>query len=63
MRTARALTALMLVLGAPRLAGQQKPAPRPNQDTPQNAQTQRPPLHGKHWMAITGKPLGAPPAR
>ena len=25
-----------------------------------NAQrTQKPPLHGKHWMAITGKPLGA----
>jgi gamma-glutamyltranspeptidase/glutathione hydrolase len=22
-------------------------------------QTQKPPLHGKHWMAITGKPLGA----
>ncbi len=25
-----------------------------------NAQrTQKPPLHGRHWMAITGKPLGA----
>ena len=23
------------------------------------ARTQKPPLHGKHWMAITGKPLGA----
>lgn len=22
-------------------------------------QTQKPPLHAKHWMAITGKPLGA----
>jgi gamma-glutamyltranspeptidase/glutathione hydrolase len=22
-------------------------------------QTQKPPLHGKHWMAVTGKPLGA----
>jgi gamma-glutamyltranspeptidase / glutathione hydrolase len=22
-------------------------------------QTQKPPLHGKHWIAITGKPLGA----
>jgi gamma-glutamyltranspeptidase / glutathione hydrolase len=21
--------------------------------------TERPQLHGKHWMAITGKPLGA----
>ena len=23
------------------------------------ARTQKPPLHGKHWMAITGKPLAA----
>ncbi|WP_341837523.1 gamma-glutamyltransferase [Chitinophaga pollutisoli] len=22
-------------------------------------QTQKPPLHGRHWMAITGKPLAA----
>src|SRR6476660_6851869 len=22
-------------------------------------QTHKPPLHGKHWTAITGKPLGA----
>src|SRR6266545_5002281 len=22
-------------------------------------QTQKPPLHGRHWIAITGKPLGA----
>src|SRR6186997_599429 len=22
-------------------------------------QTQKPPLHGKHWMAVTGKPLAA----
>src|SRR5688572_22001660 len=21
--------------------------------------TQKPPLHGKHWMAVTGKPLAA----
>ena len=27
---------------------------------PASAQkTQKPPLHGSHWMAITGKPLGA----
>jgi gamma-glutamyltranspeptidase / glutathione hydrolase len=24
-----------------------------------DSQTQKPPLHGRHWMAITGKPLGA----
>ncbi|MFN0097313.1 MAG: gamma-glutamyltransferase family protein [Gemmatimonadaceae bacterium] len=23
------------------------------------ARTERPPLHGKHWVAVTGKPLGA----
>ena len=22
-------------------------------------QTQKPPLHGSHWMAVTGKPLAA----
>ena len=26
---------------------------------PRLSSTQKPPLHGKHWMAITGKPLGA----
>src|SRR5688572_33166325 len=31
----------------------------PTQDVPPPRQTQRPPLHGKHWVALTGKPLGA----
>lgn len=26
---------------------------------PRRGPTQKPPLHGRHWMAITGKPLGA----
>ena len=26
-------------------------------------QTEKPPLHAKHWIAITGKPLAPPPAR
>jgi len=26
---------------------------------PATARTAKPPLHGKHWMAITGKPLAA----
>ncbi len=26
---------------------------------PADARTQKPPLHGRHWIAITGKPLGA----
>jgi gamma-glutamyltranspeptidase/glutathione hydrolase len=32
---------------------------RANQDSMPPRNTQRPPLHGSHWMAITGKPLGA----
>jgi gamma-glutamyltranspeptidase/glutathione hydrolase len=31
---------------------------RPNADN-RPRQTQKPPLHGRHWMAITGKPLAA----
>jgi gamma-glutamyltranspeptidase/glutathione hydrolase len=31
----------------------------PNQDSLPPRNTQKPPLHGRHWMAITGKPLGA----
>src|SRR5918993_4979443 len=26
---------------------------------PRNSNTQKPPLHAKHWLAITGKPLSA----
>ncbi len=43
------LTSLPLLL---LLLGVGAPAPAEAQ------QTNRPPLHGKHWMAITGKPLG-----
>src|SRR6266542_5704316 len=31
--------------------------PRPQSQIP--ARTQKPPLHARHWLAITGKPLGA----
>jgi gamma-glutamyltranspeptidase / glutathione hydrolase len=31
----------------------------PRHDVPPPQRTQRPPLHGSHWMAITGKPLAA----
>jgi gamma-glutamyltranspeptidase / glutathione hydrolase len=31
----------------------------PAQDRPPSRQTQRPPLHGTQWVALTGKPLGA----
>jgi gamma-glutamyltranspeptidase/glutathione hydrolase len=46
----------LLLLAAPHLAGQQA---MPNQDALPPRVTQKPPLHGSHWMAITGKPLGA----
>lgn len=35
----------------------QQPVQGPQPSRPE--QTQKPPLHGKHWMAITGKPLAA----
>ena len=51
-----AVTAAFLLVGfGTGLPGQQ----RPNQDTAPPRATQRPPLHGAHWVAITGKPLGA----
>jgi len=31
----------------------------PKHDIPPPRQTQRPPLHGQQWVAVTGKPLGA----
>ena len=36
----------------------QDSASRPSADN-RPRQTQKPPLHGRHWMAITGKPLAA----
>ncbi|HEX6133159.1 MAG TPA: gamma-glutamyltransferase [Longimicrobiales bacterium] len=33
--------------------------PTPRHDVPPPRQTQRPPLHGTQWMAVTGKPLAA----
>lgn len=43
-RSPLAYAALTILLIAPDLDAQQ---------------TAKPPLHGRHWMAITGKPLGA----
>jgi gamma-glutamyltranspeptidase / glutathione hydrolase len=40
-------------------ASAQQAQERPTQDTPPRRQTQRPPLHGTQWVALTGKPLGA----
>jgi len=53
--TRAGLLAVLLFVLVPALPAQQ----RPNQDSQVPRTTQRPPLHGTHWMAITGKPLGA----
>jgi gamma-glutamyltranspeptidase/glutathione hydrolase len=50
--------AAVLILLSTDLSAQQNQT-RPNQDTPPARQTQRPPLHGTQWVALTGKPLGA----
>lgn len=53
--------ALASTLCAPQLQAQR--TPRPGQPVgavdPRNAQTEKPPLHARHWLAITGKPLSA----
>jgi gamma-glutamyltranspeptidase/glutathione hydrolase len=45
------------------ISAQAAPPPQRNQVVlaadPRLSATQKPPLHGKQWMAITGKPLGA----
>jgi gamma-glutamyltranspeptidase/glutathione hydrolase len=49
--------ALAIILSLPSLpALAQDTAARRDQ---RPTRTQKPPLHGRHWMAITGKPLGA----
>jgi gamma-glutamyltranspeptidase/glutathione hydrolase len=53
------LAVLAITVGAVAPATAQQAQTRTTQDTPPPRQTQRPPLHGTHWMAITGKPLGA----
>jgi gamma-glutamyltranspeptidase/glutathione hydrolase len=53
----RTLRVAVLVLAALTSVG--VPAQQPNQDTLLPRITQKPPLHGVHWVAVTGKPLGA----
>ena len=53
--------ALTLVLGAPSLEAQRRQGrgqPVGAAD-PRNSNTQKPPLHARHWLAVTGKPLSA----
>jgi gamma-glutamyltranspeptidase / glutathione hydrolase len=51
-----ATTALATALLAP---AQLHAQVTPRHDVPPPRQTQRPPLHGSQWVAVTGKPLGA----
>jgi len=57
------LAALALLVTAARTLPAQRPAARPGQprqaEDPRYAQTEKPPLHASHWLAITGKPLSA----
>jgi gamma-glutamyltranspeptidase/glutathione hydrolase len=52
------LPAALLVCIASPLAAQRPGQPIGAAD-PRTAQTEKPPLHAKHWLAITGKPLSA----
>jgi gamma-glutamyltranspeptidase / glutathione hydrolase len=58
-RLATLAVLLLLLVPGSRLPAQQAPPTRPNQDSLPPRTTQKPPLHGTHWMALTGKPLGA----
>ena len=60
MRRTAALSALsLLFLLSSGLPANQAQPPRQNQDALPPRATQKPPLHGRHWMALTGKPLAA----
>jgi gamma-glutamyltranspeptidase / glutathione hydrolase len=51
------LVAAVLLAALPAAEAQQQPTPQPS--SPRPRRTAKPPLHGRHWMAITGKPLAA----
>ncbi len=59
----RASTAALAALGLTLMSNSFIPPAHGQQNSPavirSLAKTQKPPLHGQHWMAITGKPLGA----
>jgi gamma-glutamyltranspeptidase / glutathione hydrolase len=51
---------LFALVSATEVSAQQETPARPVQPADQRpARTQKPALHGRHWIAITGKPLGA----
>lgn len=58
-----AAIAIPLVLATAAQLHAQQPEPRAGQPVqtadPRHSQTQKPPLHARHWLSITGKPLSA----
>ena len=59
---ARAISCSLVLFSCslvPSLEGQDSARVRGAQDAQPPRQTQRPPLHGRHWVAVTGKPLAA----
>ena len=54
----RLLAAMVLVAAPFALRAQTRAVQAPD---PRRAPTAKPPLHAKHWLAITGKPLSADP--
>src|SRR5215204_5904444 len=61
--TSRSLHALVIAFAlaavSPLCAQDEDPARSAQPSDGRPTRTQKPPLHGRHWMAITGKPLGA----
>ena len=62
MRNPRFVLVALLLVGPLGVPSASVVAQRPDSSAPRSQiprRTQKPPLHAKHWMAITGKPLGA----
>ena len=56
-----AVALALVALSAPSLEAQRRQGPgQPiGAADPRNSNTQKPPLHARHWLAVTGKPLAA----
>jgi gamma-glutamyltranspeptidase/glutathione hydrolase len=59
LRIALPVVALSVAGSSALQAQQQQAQPDRTNASPIPRRTQKPPLHAKHWLAITGKPLGA----
>ncbi|HVA56265.1 MAG TPA: gamma-glutamyltransferase [Gemmatimonadaceae bacterium] len=56
---AAALALVPLSVQAQARSGRPRPAQPRQAEDPRYSQTEKPPLHATHWLAITGKPLSA----